>query len=92
MVARSAPPTEDGFAYLRADLERIEDLVHALEQQLAAAPHFAILVNNGGGPPPGPVLDAAPEQFLAAFRQDRNGLVVEEQDLEAADQDPADRG
>ncbi|MFM8272005.1 MAG: SDR family oxidoreductase [Gemmata sp.] len=69
VVARSAPPTEDGFAYLRADLERIEDLVHALEQQLAAAPHFAILVNNGGGPPPGPVLDAAPEQFLAAFRQ-----------------------
>lgn len=28
-----------------------------------------ILVNNTGGPPPGPVLDAAPEAFLAAFSQ-----------------------
>ena len=28
-----------------------------------------ILVNNTGGPPPGPASTAAPEQYLAAFRQ-----------------------
>jgi 3-oxoacyl-[acyl-carrier protein] reductase len=69
VVARSQPPAGDRFAYLRADLEKIEDLVPALEEQLRAPPRFTILVNNSGGPPPGPILDATVGHFLAAFRQ-----------------------
>lgn len=69
VVARSEPPADAGFAFLRADLEKIETLIPALEQQLKTPPGFHILVNNSGGPPPGPVVDATPDQFLAAFRQ-----------------------
>jgi 3-oxoacyl-[acyl-carrier protein] reductase len=69
VVSRSAPPTDDGFAFLRADLGQIEDLIPVLEQQLQGPPAFDILVNNSGGPPPGPVAAATVEQFLAAFRQ-----------------------
>src|SRR4051812_7703008 len=69
VVARSEPPAEDGFAFLRADLQQIEDLIPALERQLQKPPAFEILVNNSGGPPPGRILDATPDQFLAAFRQ-----------------------
>lgn len=69
VLARSEPPAEDGFAFLRADLEKIEALVPALEQQLQKPPAFHILVNNSGGPPPGPIADATIEQLLTAFRQ-----------------------
>ena len=44
----------------------------ALRAQAAALVATApvhILVNNSGGPPPGNVLDAAPEDFLAAWQQ-----------------------
>jgi 3-oxoacyl-[acyl-carrier protein] reductase len=69
VVARSEPPPEHGFAFLRADLEQIETLVPALEQQLQHPPAFHILVNNSGGPPPGPIAEATVGQLLAAFRQ-----------------------
>ncbi|MBN9119463.1 MAG: SDR family oxidoreductase [Planctomycetes bacterium] len=69
IVSRSGPPAEDHFAFLRADLEKIEDLIPALERQLQRPPAFHILVNNSGGPPPGPIVDATAEQLLAAFRQ-----------------------
>lgn len=67
VLARSEPPTQDQFAYLSADLQQIESLIPSLEAQ--APGQFQILVNNSGGPPPGPILDATPDQFLAAFRQ-----------------------
>ena len=38
-------------------------------EMLAARAPVHILVNNSGGPPPGSVLDAAPEDFLAAWQQ-----------------------
>jgi 3-oxoacyl-[acyl-carrier protein] reductase len=69
VLARSEPPAEDRFAFLRADLEKIEDLIPALEKQLPAPPAFHVLVNNSGGPPPGPLVDATVEQLLVAFRQ-----------------------
>jgi 3-oxoacyl-[acyl-carrier protein] reductase len=69
VVARSEPPTEDRFAFLRADLEKIEDLVPALEKQFQKPPAFHVLVNNSGGPPPGPIAEATVEQLLTAFRQ-----------------------
>ncbi len=69
VLARSEPPGEDQFAFLRADLQQIETLIPALESQLQSAPAFSILVNNSGGPPPGPIVDATSEQFLTAFKQ-----------------------
>ncbi len=69
VLSRSEPPSEDRFAFLRADLQQIADLISTLEKQLQASPAFSILVNNSGGPPPGAIVDATPEQFLAAFRQ-----------------------
>jgi 3-oxoacyl-[acyl-carrier protein] reductase len=70
VVSRSVPaPGDDRFTTLRADLEKVEDLIATLEGQLQGPPAFSILVNNSGGPPPGPVVGATVEQFLAAFRQ-----------------------
>jgi 3-oxoacyl-[acyl-carrier protein] reductase len=69
VVSRSAPPAEDRIAFLRADLERIEDLIPTLERQLHQPPAFHILVNNSGGPPPGPIAAATVELLLTAFRQ-----------------------
>lgn len=69
VVSRSEPPTEHGFRFLRADLEKIEDLIPALEAQLQQPPAFHILVNNSGGPPPGNLADATVDQLLTAFRQ-----------------------
>ena len=69
VVSRSEPPANDRFAFLRTDLEKIEDLIPALERQLQKPPAFHILVNNSGGPPPGPIAEATVEQLLTAFRQ-----------------------
>jgi 3-oxoacyl-[acyl-carrier protein] reductase len=69
VIARSDPPAEHDFRFLRADLQQIEGLIPALESQLKQPPAFHILVNNSGGPPPGNISDTTPDQFLAAFRQ-----------------------
>jgi 3-oxoacyl-[acyl-carrier protein] reductase len=69
VIARSEPPAEHGFRFLRADLEKIETLIPSLEQQLGHLPTFHILVNNSGGPPPGPIAEATTDQLLTAFRQ-----------------------
>jgi 3-oxoacyl-[acyl-carrier protein] reductase len=69
VLARSEPPAEDRFAFLRADLEKIEDLIPTLEKQLQSPPAFGVLVNNSGGPPPGPIAEATIEQLVTAFRQ-----------------------
>lgn len=69
VVARSEPPGEHGFRFLRADLQHIETLIPALEGQLQATPAFHILVNNSGGPPPGTISEATVDQLLTAFRQ-----------------------
>ena len=47
------------------DTERLRAQVEAL---VAGAP-VHILINNSGGPPPGPVLGAAPDAFLDAYRK-----------------------
>jgi 3-oxoacyl-[acyl-carrier protein] reductase len=43
--------------------------LHAQAAALVDAAPVHVLVNNSGGPPPGSVLDATPEDFLAAWRQ-----------------------
>jgi 3-oxoacyl-[acyl-carrier protein] reductase len=69
VLARSEPPAEHRFGFLRADLQQIEGLIANLEGQLKEPPAFHIVVNNSGGPPPGAIVDATVEQLLAAFRQ-----------------------
>lgn len=48
-----------------ADPDAVRD---AASRALETAGTFHVLLNNTGGPPAGPILDATPEQFLAAFR------------------------
>lgn len=43
--------------------------LRAQAEALAAAAPVHVLVNNSGGPPPGSVLEASPDDFLAAWRQ-----------------------
>jgi 3-oxoacyl-[acyl-carrier protein] reductase len=69
VMARSEPPPELGFRFLRADAQQIETLIPSLEGQLGSPATFHIVVNNSGGPPPGPITEATIEQLLAAFRQ-----------------------
>jgi 3-oxoacyl-[acyl-carrier protein] reductase len=70
VLARSRPESGgDRFAFLQADLEKIEELIPGLEKQNPGEPAFDILVNNSGGPSPGPIVEANVEQFLVAFRQ-----------------------
>jgi len=54
--------------YLVADHTDTESLRSAAAGAVADGP-VHILVNNTGGPPAGPITEAAPEAFLAAFNQ-----------------------
>lgn len=60
-----AAQRHDCLAVDVADAAALREHAEAL---VAAAP-VHILVNNSGGPPPGSVLDATPDDFLAAWRQ-----------------------
>ena len=54
-------------ASLRADFSDSEAVRSVVKRHLEATGPVAILLNNTGGPPPGPIADAAPEAFEAAF-------------------------
>lgn len=53
--------------YAVADFSDAENLKTALTDYQRRVPVTHILVNNTGGPAGGPILDATPEAFLAAF-------------------------
>lgn len=55
-------------SYLVADYNDVSGLEQKAAAYLAQQP-VHILVNNTGGPPAGPITEAAPEAFLAAFSQ-----------------------
>ena len=61
---------EDGglAVVLPADLDAHEALEAAVDAVLGQGP-VTILLNNTGGPAPGPLLEATPEAFTAAFRR-----------------------
>jgi 3-oxoacyl-[acyl-carrier protein] reductase len=66
--ARAATQTHRWFAADFADPASVQEAIRTeLTHQSAAGP-YTILVNNTGGPPGGPIADAPPEAFLAAFR------------------------
>lgn len=65
-LPRTHPAQKHGFISADGgDTGRLRAQVEAL---VAGAP-VQILVNNSGGPPPGPVLGAAPDAFLDAYRK-----------------------
>jgi 3-oxoacyl-[acyl-carrier protein] reductase len=62
------PATQQQHFYVVADFSDVEALAKAASQiNQRAKPD--ILVNNSGGPPAGPIVDADPQQFIAAFQQ-----------------------
>lgn len=52
--------------FIQADFADSADLKQKVKRLTARQP-IHVLINNTGGPPAGPVLDATPEQFAAAF-------------------------
>lgn len=69
--ALASLPTPDGATHnwISADFSDPSSVSKALASKLAAGMPFHVLVNNTGGPPGGPIADATPEAFLAAFNQ-----------------------
>lgn len=53
--------------YIVADFSSPEGVQQAIGKYLVHGKPFHILVNNTGGPPGGPIVNAKPEEFLAAF-------------------------
>jgi 3-oxoacyl-[acyl-carrier protein] reductase len=52
---------------LVADMDDRPALERAVQRHVADHGPVCVLVNNSGGPPSGPILDAEPDAFLAAF-------------------------
>jgi 3-oxoacyl-[acyl-carrier protein] reductase len=66
--AGSGGQTHRWFAADFADPSSVQEAIRTeLAHQSAAGP-YTILVNNTGGPPGGPIADATPDAFVAAFR------------------------
>lgn len=65
-----ALPVEHGQShhYLLADLSQPTDVAQVVEKVISAGKTFHILVNNTGGPKPGPIIEAAADDFLSAFQ------------------------
>lgn len=53
--------------WTEADFSMVESVRQAALALTSGGRHYHILINNTGGPPGGTALEAAPEQFLAAF-------------------------
>jgi len=60
-------PVDQAHRTLVGDLSDPETTAAAVTQHLEETGPIHILVNNTGGPPPGPVANARPEEFRAAF-------------------------
>jgi len=54
---------------LKADFSRPNEVKLAIETWIAQGNQAQILINNSGGPKSGPIVDADPSEFLAAFNQ-----------------------
>ncbi len=67
--ARDTLPRPEGQShdFLTADFGRPTDVRAVVDEAIAVGKTFHILVNNTGGPPAGPIADAMPDQFEAAF-------------------------
>ncbi len=54
---------------LKADFSRPNEVKLAIAAWVSQGNVAHILINNSGGPKSGPIVDAAPEEFLSAFNQ-----------------------
>lgn len=65
--------------YVVADFNESGSVKTAIDTYLAQFPEVHILINNTGGPAGGPLIDAAPEQFIQAFHNHiiNNQLLVQ---------------
>lgn len=61
-------PHQQKHSYKVADFSQPAQVKQAIDSIVAQNP-IHILINNTGGPPPGPITEATPEAFLAAFNQ-----------------------
>lgn len=68
VVAALPTPQQQQHSYKVADFTQPTQVKEAIAATVAVQP-VHILVNNTGGPPPGPIAEATPEAFLAAFNQ-----------------------
>lgn len=57
-----------GHQYAVADFSKVEEVKVAIEK-ITEKQTVHILINNTGGPAAGPIIDAAPDAFVAAFNQ-----------------------
>ncbi|MEN9698925.1 MAG: hypothetical protein RLZZ301_123 [Bacteroidota bacterium] len=55
--------------FMVADFSQPQVLKEAIHKELQKNGNIHVLVNNTGGPKSGPIVDAEPEEFLAAFNQ-----------------------
>lgn len=58
-----------GHRFRAADFSDLAAVEVEAKAEVAEAGIVHVLVNNTGGPPAGPIVDATPDAFLAAFRQ-----------------------
>jgi len=69
-VLKELPTTsEQKHQFISADFSNPFELKEKIENFIKNHGTIHILVNNTGGPKGGPIKDAAPEEFLAAFNQ-----------------------
>ncbi len=68
-AAQLPTPAHQQHTYLVADYAQPDQVAAAANNFLAAGNTVHILVNNTGGPAAGPILDAQPDAFVAAFQQ-----------------------
>jgi 3-oxoacyl-[acyl-carrier protein] reductase len=54
---------------IQADFSQPMEVKSAITAWVAQGNVAHILINNSGGPKSGPIVDAAPEEFLSAFNQ-----------------------
>ena len=59
--------THHWFAADFSKPEALRETVRTEPSLQSGATPYTILINNTGGPPGGPIVDAKPEEFLAAF-------------------------
>lgn len=67
LAATAAALPGAGHAWLAADFAIPEQVASVVGDHLEATGPVQILVNNTGGPPSGPIVDAGPAEFVAAF-------------------------
>jgi 3-oxoacyl-[acyl-carrier protein] reductase len=68
-AALAALPSGAAHATLVGDLDQPGAVRSTIEGWIAREGPVHVLINNTGGPPAGPIVDATPEAFVAAYRQ-----------------------